>query len=187
MKKLSATSAMKNLLILALSLLIPCSLALAEGKSVSVSALTDGFTAYDVQIKAYYPRFGEVSTVSLIDMAYDLGGDLEGEGKEDAKLVAETIGNMQFVPADAPDEELIKDKLHFTAIVDMKRDQDALQSGSRKVSLAFYDMNRSCKLTIWDGSEPVYDGWGIVSLTDVRAIEGVYLERVCALFPSWEE
>lgn len=172
---------MKKLIILTMILLFSFSIAFAKEKddSVSISDFMDGYDTYDVAIQAYCPRIGDIVFMSLIDESMDFG--LEGEGKEDAKLIVETMRNLELQSVNKNSETFFEGKWHFTITLFMNQNE-------RKVSISLYDYNRASKFTVTDGNNVIHEQWGKISLKDIRIFEDMYLKKVCALFPSaWED
>lgn len=158
---------------------------------LNISSYFEGFTVFDARIQAQGPRLGDsVRSYGLIGEGCDLG--LEGEGKEAAKLAAETMKNLRLDIVDPDAETLPTDaNWHFSVSIKMdtyKGTGERLKP-ERIVTLAFYDFSRLSEITVIEMDKigaceqtVIYEGWCEVPAAALRTFEDLYLRRVCALF-----
>lgn len=183
---------MKRLLILIFIclLILPVSVRAEADVPLDVGAYFEGFTVFDARIQAQGPRLTDsVLSYGLIGEENDLG--LEGEGKEAAKLAAETMKNLKPIMVE-PDAEGVPADANWHFSISIKMDIFPLTGERLKperiVTLAFYDLSRFSELTVTEMERigaceqtVIYEGWCEVPAEAVHAFEDLYLRRVCAL------
>ena len=167
--------------------MLPMASAMAS-EQINFSEYFEGYTVLDARITAQAPTpmpddEEGVTSYGLIFEQYNLG--LEGEGKEQAKLAAETF--MALKPNIVTEEELFqKGQWHFDVSIYLEN-----ADSNRELTLSFYDSNRYSKFTVTDTKRDtdqpsvIYQQWCEVPLEAIDTLEELYLRRVCALTPDW--
>lgn len=168
--------------------MLPMASAMAS-EQINFSEYFEGYTVRDARIIAQQPtpldedEDNGITSYGLILEQYNLG--LEGEGKEQAKLAAETF--MALKPNIVTEEELFqKGQWHFDVSIYLEN-----ADSNRELALSFYDSNRYSKFTVTDTKRDtdqpavIYQQWCEVPLEAIDTLEELYLRRVCALVPDW--
>jgi hypothetical protein len=177
----------KLLLSILLIITLVAGMSNAQADKVNICTYFESYLVLDARVRAQGPLQGDgVRNYSLIYEEYNLG--LDGEGKEKAKLAADTMKGLQLTLIDLDDKLLPwESKWHFDIVIILVPfNDDQNEQRQREIVLSFYDFSRFSKLSVNDIIQGELsnhsENWCKVPLNELYIFENLYLQRVCALF-----